>query len=427
MTLKQGSAPTVNRVPLRKDPIFWFVLALGLAYGAVFNFLPTTFPIFRHFFGVTLEQLGRTQLLFFVSFLVFSFCGGWSIGRLGLRPAALVSLLLLAIGLVTIGGARRFGMVLLGAFLLGLAIAAIVVVCWSTINDHFGERRQSAFFAFGLCDAAGSTIGPAFLGKWLGFAEAHGADWRTGYYATAALIALLVVWGALLRSESFPSQRSGLPDQVGSLSAIKQILTKPTIYAIGLAIFLHGVAQMGMVSWTGQLYQKRLGIDAAHAAYFISVNSCGFFAGRSVLSWITARWKIPELLVLGICASGGTLAFAGTIASGSYRSGIIMFIVAGVFISGDAPSIQSYLGARSAGESATAYSLMNGMGNLGGGAGPYLIGVIGNQLGLETGIWLMPIFCLALATLALGWFFKQRVRREPTPALVSPVGPRLSE
>jgi fucose permease len=83
--------------------------------------------------------------------------------------------------------------------------------------------------------------------------------------------------------------------------------------------------------------------------------------------------------------------------------------LAGFFISGDAPSINSYAGRRFVGQSATAFALVTGVGNIGGGVGPYLIGVIGNHLGLETGIWLMPLFSLGLAALSLGWYFQRKI------------------
>jgi len=165
---------------LYRDPLFWLVLALGFGYGAVFNFIPVTFPVFRRAFGSTLEEMGRTQLLFFASFLLFSIGGGWFIGRLGLRRAAAVSVGIIAAGLAVIGSAQGFAPVLAGAFLLGLGIASTTVTSYSIINDHFGEKRQSVFFLFGVTDAAGATVGPAALGSWIAYTEAGGGSWRTG-------------------------------------------------------------------------------------------------------------------------------------------------------------------------------------------------------------------------------------------------------
>src|SRR5579864_9328449 len=78
--------------PVWKDPVFWFLIALGLGYGSVFNFLVVSFPVFRREFGATLEQMGRSQFFYFGSSLLFSLVGGALIGRLGLRRSAMFAL-----------------------------------------------------------------------------------------------------------------------------------------------------------------------------------------------------------------------------------------------------------------------------------------------------------------------------------------------
>jgi hypothetical protein len=47
---------------------------------------------------------------------------------------------------------------------------------------------------------------------------------------------------------------------------------------------------------------------------------------------------------------------------------------------------------------------MNGIGVLGPASGPYLIGVVGQRSGLETGIWFMPLFSFLLFALAVTWY-----------------------
>jgi fucose permease len=168
-----------------------------------------------------------------------------------------------------------------------------------------------------------------------------------------------------------------------------------------------------MVAWVGQLYQSKHNINVGQAAFFISANSAGFFVGRSFLSWVTARWKIADFVLLAICAGGGTLAFAATLCSGSYFWGLFAFSVAGLFISGDSPTINSYTGLRFPGDTPTAFALLGGIGNIGAGTGPYVVGILGDRLGLETGIWLMPVCSLALAILAFGW----SLQAKPSPNL----------
>jgi cyanate permease len=88
-----------------------------------------------------------------------------------------------------------------------------------------------------------------------------------------------------------------------------------------------------------------------------------------------------------------------------------MFALAGALVSGNGPSISSYTGLRFAGQSATAFALMNGIGSIGAAVGPYLIGLIGEKFGLLKAIWLMPVFALTLAVFALGWYVKDRAGR----------------
>jgi fucose permease len=385
------------------DPVLWFVLTAAFAYGAVFNLLPVMFPVFRSEFGANFEQLGRTQLLFFISSLLVSVLGGWTIGRAGFRNAAAGSVALLAAGSLTIAVAPRFAVVLGGAFLFGLAIAALVVVCNSIISEHFGERRQSVFSVFGIFDAAGSIAGPAAIGWFLG-AGRFGA-WRACLIGVTIGLLLLGIWAMLLNPKGgWPTARHEAASE--HVAEIRGILGRLTIYGIGFATFLHGVAQVGMISWIGQYYQTAQGIGADRAAYFISVNSAGFFVGRSLLTWLTRRGPLPELIVLAVSAGGGTLAFLCTVFAPNYWTALVCFGIAGFFISGDAPSLNSYTGLRFAGRTATAFALLSGIGNIGGAAGPYVTGLIATRAGIERGIRLMPGFSLALAAVALVWYLR---------------------
>lgn len=402
-----------------KDTAFWFVMALAFTFGGVFSFFPVTFPAFQRTFSANLEQMGRIQLVSFASGLVFAVGGGWFARRLGLRGAAVAALLLLAGGLTAVGSAPAFPVVLLGAGCFGFALAGVGVVGNSIISERFPERQQSIFFASGMSGALGATLGPAALGRWLAYAQQSGGTWRSGYYFAAALLTLIAISGLLLRADSLPRETASSEKGADPLPGLKDMLCKPVLYLAGLAMLFHGLAQVGMISWTGQLYQKRLSIDAAQAAYFLSLNSAGFLAGRLLLGWITARRRIPQLLLLGLCATGGTLAFVATIVSPQYLLGLTAFALAGVFISGDAPSLNSYVGLRFAGRTATAFAVLAGIGNVGCATGPYLVGLIGNRFSLQGAIWLMPLFGLGLAALAFAWFVRERLstnvgQRRPT-------------
>ena len=341
---------------------------------------------------------------------MYTVIGGVFIDRLGLRWAAIVTLLSVASSLAIIGSAPGMPVVMVGAFSFGLAMASLDVVCSALIAKHFGERRQSVFLLYAANSSFGGILGPAALGWWQMHGQTPRENWRTEYYAIAAVLVPLAAWGLRVGRRPSLSQGAANPSASGSLAAMMSILKQPTIYVLGLAYFLHGVAQSGMVSWVGQLYQRRYPIDSAHAAYFLSFDLTGFFVGRALLGWITARWRISELLVMGICAGSATLAYMATIAAPGYAWGLVFFMMSGFFISADGPSINSYAGWRFAEGAAHAYVLLSGIGSIGSAAGAYVTALLGERFGLEKGIWFSPGFSAALSVLAAVWWARDRKR-----------------
>jgi MFS family permease len=390
-----------------KDQVFWFVIALGIGYGAIYNFLPATFPVFSRYFGCTLAQLGQLQFLFFLASLAFSVIGGPLIARLGLKRAAMFAFTVAIIALLLIVQASQFSALRIGAALFGFSISAMVVISGSIVSRHFGDRRQSVFLITGLSDAGGSMIGPAMLGWWIANSGRWNMSWKGGYFIAVADMVVLFAWAIIVRSASLGREKA-TDEKPVSDSHLGQILISSSLYVAVILGFCHGLAQAGMLSFIGQLYIKKLQIDAARAAYFISLNAAGVLGGRFLFGWITARRKIPELLMISICAAAETAAFFGAIAGSTYLAGVLMFITAGVFVSTIGPSLNSYIGGRFAQGTATAFALFAGLSNLGAASGPFIIGLIGTKFGVAHGILFAPCFSLLLSLLALIRFFWER-------------------
>ncbi|HEX4424154.1 MAG TPA: MFS transporter [Terriglobales bacterium] len=391
-----------------RDPIFWFVIAVGLGYGGVRNFLPTTFPILRHELGATLKNLGQAEFLFYLSSVLIGIIGGPVLALLGLKRTAVAALAIAGGSLLLIGGAHGVNLILVCAGMLGLAIVCLVVVVGSTISAHFQERRQSVFLLAGLSDASGTMLGPAILGLWIMHAARWHLTWRSGYFAGATVLGILVIWALFVPARSMGD---GLPaGEALKKNAVhtKEILRDSAFHTAVLLCFCHGLAQAGMVAFVGQLYIRRLHVDPAHAAYLLSAEGAGILAGRLIFGWITARWKIPELKVIAMCAAAETMAFTATILAPNYAVGITMFVLGGVFISAVGPSLNSYLGCRLSDRLGTAFSLFAGLGNMGAALGPYIIGVLGTDFGIERGILCAPLFGGLLSATGLIRYLRER-------------------
>ena len=409
MTTPEVPLPVEVRHPsIWKDPVFWFVIVLGVGYGAVYNILPVTFPIFSREYGTTLRQMGHAQSLFFISCLVFGVVGGPAIAAMGLKRSAMVALAIAGSVLLVIGGAQKFSFVLLCAGLFGFSIIALVVIENSIISGHFREHRQSIFFIASLSDSGGSMIGPAMLGWWFVQAGQWQMSWRLGYLAGAGIMVVLFIWAKVMLADRMPADTVKSATHAGGWAVVKSVLTVPAFYVVVLLESCHGVAQAGVISFMGQLYVSKLNIDPGRAAYLLSLNAAGILMGRLMLSWITIRWFIPELVMIAVCALAETIAFLFAILSGSYLLGAISFLLAGVFVSAIGPSLNSYLGSRFANCTATAFSLFAGLGNIGAAAGPFAVGTIGDKEGVQTGILLAPLFTTLLSAVALIWFLREK-------------------
>jgi MFS family permease len=362
--------------------------------------------------------MGQIQMLFFLSSLGFSLVGGSLIAFLGLKRAAMVAFVTGGGALLLIAESHKFGFVLAGAALFGFAISAMVVINSSIISRHFSERRQSVFLITGLSDASGSMIGPAILGWWLANSTRWGMSWRVAYFVAAADMAALLVWALFVRSKTM-QRESSVESGSGVMAHTREVLASGALYIAVALGFCHGLAQAGMLSFIGQLYINKLQIDAARAAYFLSLNAGGMLGGRMIFGWITSHWTIPELVMITVCASAETLAFLGAVFAPSYITGLIMFTVGGVFVSTIGPSLNSYVGSKFTKGTATAFALFAGLSNLGAAFGPFIIGLIGVKLGVGRGILFAPLFSALLSTMALLWFLRERGKAVPAEMAVS--------
>jgi fucose permease len=386
---------------LLSDPLLWFVLGIGVFSGAMQNLLIITFPVFRRTFSARLEALGTMQGVVFGSALVFSLLSGWITLKVGLRRAVLLNLTLLALTLAAIGAAPDFAVVLVFASCLGFTLAGLEVFPNALIGSTFCDRRQIVYLLSGVSIAVGSGLGAAAIGKWLRDTEYLSWGWRAGYWGLAGIVFLFAIAGSLLPALKALSHEARSGSAAVATKEVITILHRWPIYLAGVAMFLHGLAQVGIVSWLGLLFQSRLSIDTAQAAYLLSANGTGFLLGRMLLSWITTRVHMPDLLLLAFCSGLGALAYFGTLTAHAYATGLVLFFLSGMIVCGNGPAMYSYIASQYPAVQSSAFGLILVFGYLGSVAGPFVIGVIGARLGIERAVWCIPLFSLCLCVLAL--------------------------
>ena len=146
-------------------------------------------------------------------------------------------------------------------------------------------------------------------------------------------------------------------------------------------------------------------------ALFVSANVISFAIGRFLLTFIAGRFR--DLVLLALCATGGTIFFVLILLTSRYTPGLIFMAGSGIFMSGNAPAVSSYIAHHFSNRVESAFAIAQGFNALGAALAPALIGFAGDRAGLEAAVWMIPISSGALAVLALLWV---SVQAQPKPA-----------
>jgi fucose permease len=287
----------------------------------------------------------------------------------------------------------------------------MTVVFGAAVAHRFNEVRQKVFTWAMLSLALGGIIGPYLLSFML-----MQFPWRAVLIVFGALICGAAIAFYLVPTPSIAAIRGRTPDkQAGSLA----VLREARLWLTTGLFLLHGVSGATLVAWTGRLYQEKLSINDERAALLLSVNAGGFFIGRLILgAWLAG--KLPDRVLLGLCAVSGTVTYVVIILGDNYTLALIAMICFGMVTSGDAPSIYSLLAKQFAISAGVAFAALQAMGAIGSTMGPWLTGWLGEQYGLERAIWFGPAFLSALAVASFAWELVDRVQRRRAVLAAAP-------
>ncbi|MFB3902005.1 MAG: sugar MFS transporter [Acidobacteriota bacterium] len=378
-------------------PAMLVVVVLSTIPMLPYNWLPVLFNIFEREFSANLEQQGTTQQYFFISGLLLVVLGGRLTDRLGPNFTAAFAIMTCAAGLFLLGSAPSFGVVLAGCFVYGFGMAWLYLFFGVYVTRAFPQQRQKAFLINNMILSVAGGSGPLFLGFWV----SSGHHWRTAFLAVACANALLFTF-FLLGHRRLPQPDSEVQNEAAPRAAtdsLSHVLLSRALWITGLLYVLHGIAEIGIISWAPKLYSLRLGLPESRMAVFMSANIIAFATGRFLLSFLAGRFT--DRILLALCALGGTLFFVLVFLAPGYYSGLLFMAASGVCMSGNYPAMSAYLGSRFTTSLSVAFAVFQGFGAVGSAVASRLIGYLGDRAGLELAVWVVPLASGLLALIAL--------------------------
>jgi MFS family permease len=286
---------------------------------------------------------------------------------------------------------------------------------WATVSysvilaRHYPAKRQSMFSIISLSETTAAILQPIAFGVWFTRVESGIAHSLLAVFLGLAAIPALGMLMVFLTWKTAPlvslNQRiAATPAESRSLTSPHRVLFSGAIWLIGVCVLMHGIYQIGYVSWIGPYDAGKLGITTAKAAMLLSVNNIGFWGGRALLGWLCARVKIPDLILLGAASGLGSLAIAFGLMTSDYRLALALCFLEGFFVAGDSPAMSSFVGGRFINNAGLAYALYGGFGQVGGAVGGYLIGILARLWNsVQRAIWTVPSISVVLSLLAFTW------------------------
>jgi MFS transporter, CP family, cyanate transporter len=338
--------------------------------------------------GISNGVAGLLTTLPLLAFGVLSPVAPWLARRFGMERILLVSLLLLAAGIVVRSAGP--GLVLfLGTAVLGAAIVVGNVLLPSLVKREFPERV--GFMTSVYSTALGISAALA-AGVSVPLAQLAGVSWR-GSLALWALPAFIaaVVWVPQLRRSDQPENASGQSSQrVGGLwrSALA--------WQVTLFMGLQSLTYYVTLTWLPEILQED-GISAARAGWMLGITQAVaivtmFFApviaGRrsSQKSVVLAAVSLSGVGTLGLLVAGGTASILWVVLLGLGQGAC--FSLALTFFALRAPDSE---------HAAALSGMAQTFGYLLAAAGPSLFGVLRDT----THAWTVPLALLFVITVCL--------------------------
>jgi MFS family permease len=356
----------------------WVFFANGAALGSWVPHIPDA----KHALGLTDSLLGFVLLAMAIGSLVGLPLSGLLTAHFGstrTTTAAILALLLatplpfLAASLPAFTGA----LVLLGIASGGVDVAMNAQAI--AVEIRFGRAIMSGFH--GLFSAGGLVgAGAAAL------AMSAGIDPLLHLLAAAALlyIATLPVVRFLLPAE--PSARTGV-----------FCLPRGQLLMLGALVLCSLFAEGAIGDWSTVYLRDNLATGSGYAAFGFAGFSLAMAAGRFSGDWMVRRYGGPAVLIIG--AAIGALLLAFGLLAGQPSAALLGFTAAGLGLANAVPILFG-AAARIAGTPPElAIAAVSTAGYCGFLFGPPVIGLVGEQFGLGTGLALVAA---ALAIVALG-------------------------
>ena len=284
-----------------------------------------------------------------------------------------------AVGLLLFSFASTFwaatGYIMLIGFGTGMLEALINPLVQDIHPKNAGKALNivNAFFSIGVFVSA-LLVGEALTA---------GLGWRVLFQILAVATVIVAVLFQFARKDNLPKSNAGF-------GHIADILNRPRFWLFGLAMVCAGAVEASFTFWSASFVRLNYINIPRAGAIATAIFAGSMFAGRIFCGYLAERVTMRKIILYS--AFGGAVISVLIPFANSMTIFYILLILAGLFTACFWPSIQAFAAEELPVDSTLLFIFLSCFGIPGFGFAGWIIGIVGDELGLGFAFFTVPIF-----------------------------------
>lgn len=382
--------------------LIWFVISF------VTNILGPLMPIIIDTYKLSLTMAAFLPFSFFLAYGVMSIPAGMMIERLGEKKSMLIAFSLNLAGALLFAFNPQYGMALASLFIIGIGMAMLQVIINPLMRVAGGEENFAFFSVMGqLVFGLASFVSPfvfSYLMKELaaqpvrnqlagalGRLVRNGLHWTALYWLFGFIFIVMLMLLALIK---MPQVELKEDEKAGAATVYFELLKKRDVWLFFLGIIAYVGTEQSLANWMSEFLKRYHGVDPATVGASAVASFWGSMTVGCMLGLLVLRlWNSRVVLKVAVVLSAIVISLA---LFGSETLSLWAFPMAGFTIS-VMFSIVFSLALNSVSRHHGSFSGILCSGIFGGALVPFIVGFLGDAIGLR--------YALMFLYITLGYIF----------------------
>ncbi len=382
----------------RNSGLVVLVLLIFFVISFLTNIIGPLVPDILTSFDLSLTLVALLPFAFFIAYGVFSIPAGMLIERLGQKPVLVSAFGIAFVGSLMLAVYPDYITAVCSLFLIGSGMAMLQVGINPLLREaggeeHFAFNSVMAQLVFGLASFISPLVyssmvlelqSPESDREWLS-GQLSGIvppdlPWVSLYWLFAATTVVMVAVLAMVR---FPKIEVRADERSGTLGIYVGLLKNRLVLAYFVGIFAYVGSEQGVANWISQFLLTYHGYDphttgASTVSWFWGMMTAGCLLGLALLKLIDSRKVLIGFTVLAIASLTAAILGPGWLSLYAFPAvGFFASVMWSIIFSLALNSVKEHHGSFSG-------ILVTGI--IGGAIVPLVVGSLGEQFGLRTGL-----------------------------------------